>query len=117
MGTGIRMKPDNHKLYQTMSEPGNIREHKLYVDENWSLYGKPTSWWNSDTNSYFIHRCPKFELPHLHQYWINDISEEGVLCDICCQNCHTSAPYGIQALWRFHNPRLESILVFIEANK
>ena len=112
MGAGTRMR----KLFQTMSSTDNIKEKKLHVDGNWSLYGTPETWTPSDMSSYFVHKCSGFEDSRMHHYWINyNHEEEDFFYDIFCEGCRTSAPDGLQALWRFHND-LHATLVFLEAN-
>ncbi len=104
-------------LFQTRSQTGDIKQNKLYVDKDWCIYGIPTSWGVSNMVSYFVHYCSKFKEKKRHHYWVNYENQEDVLYDIKCGECATSAPQGIQALWRFHNPNTRTTLVFIEEAK
>jgi hypothetical protein len=100
-----------------MSLTGNIKEIKLYVDGAWSLYGRPSTWGLDNLmKSYFIHDCPNYKKSIWYHYWINYLGEEkqSTLFDIDCQECNTSAPQGLQALWRFHSFGCETALIFME---
>ncbi len=108
------MSSRDYKLYQTMSNPDNIKECKLYVDEDWGVYGLPVSWGRSDIKSYFIHRCSKFKQTRMNHYWINVDKDKDPLYDVNCHECHASAPGGLQAIWRFHNLENEIALIFME---
>ncbi|KKN92353.1 hypothetical protein LCGC14_0208440 [marine sediment metagenome] len=109
-------KPTSFNLFQTMSDIGNIKQFELYVDGSWGLYGIPTSWSNTTMKSYFIHKCSNFNTYRMAHYYINYENEEGkgTLYDIVCEQCHTSAPQGLQALYRFHSYGIETTLVFLE---